>query len=278
MHRTTHAALALSLLTAPALASPVLTETFESTDVGAFPASPWHDIGTAAFPAPELPTGAVIDTTGLDGSPTRAFQVFQRRTTSQGIIADIDHATHHRVEADLRVDIHPTPVRFGDWTAAMGFFDQSGPAVDINAEPQGVVYVYQQKWHFYGSTVPSNNINIALSDTPVEAGAWYRVSLDADTATGHFTVTVRDAAGALVLDRAIDIPGFSAEFGLYNRVAVFDGEYSGRAATPGQFSADNIAYTPAPGGLSASLTLALAAAPRRRRARGHPPLAQPLAD
>lgn len=259
MHRIPAVALAVSA--AHAFAGPAFTETFESITPGAFPGSPWRDIAGSAVPSPQTPTGQVIDTTGADGSPTRAFQIFQTHGTSQGLIANIDPAASHRIEADLRVDLHPTPPRFGNWTAAMGFFQEEGPPIDINAEPQGVVYVYREKWYFYGATSPSNHINVVLGQTPVTAGAWYRVALETDTQTGAFLVTVHDAQGQQLIDASVAIPNFSPAMGAYNRVAIFDGEYAGPAATAGRFSADNIRYVPTP----APLALLAIAAIRRRR-------------
>ena len=241
-----------------------IMESFETFSPGSFPGGIWRDIGTVASPTPDIPTGQVIDTIGPSGAATRAFQVFQRRSASQGIIADIDPASHHRVSADLRVDIHPTPVRFANWTSAMGFFQETTPAADINNQPQTVVYVYDRKWYFYGATSPAASINLKLSDLVVLAGVWYNATLEADTATGSCRVVVSGFGGTVLLDRVVSIPGFNPDFGRYNRVAVFDGEYAPSAATPGQFSADNIAYVPAPGSISAILVMA-GAWPRRRR-------------
>lgn len=249
------------LLTAPALAQP-FTEDFESADVGSFPPSPWRDIASSVIPAPPTPTGEVIETVGLAGTTTRAFQVYQLSSASQGIIADIGVSAKHRVEADLRVDHHPSPVNFGDWTAAMGFFNQRSPA-DINAEPQGVVYVYNSRWYFYGALTPGNAVNIELASVPVVAGDWYHVALDADTTSGTFTVTVRDDVGDQLLNRTVTLFNPSPDLLAFNRVAIFDGEYSGRPATAGQFTADNIAYLPSPAVPAAFVVIALRALRRR---------------
>ncbi|MBX3388330.1 MAG: hypothetical protein KF691_02615 [Phycisphaeraceae bacterium] len=222
------------------------SENFESFPVGSFPGGRWRDIGTSALPHPAMPTGQVIDTIGRSGQETRAFQVFQTRTTSQGLITEIALADTHKVEADLRVDIHPTPVRFGNWTAAMGFFDESGPATDINNEPQGVVYVYQQRWYFYGYTGVGNPVNLSLGTADVVAGTWYHVALGVDTRTGAFDIKVFGEADQLLIDRQVTLSGYSPSLGRYNRVAVFDGEYAPQSATAGQFSVDNIQYVPTP--------------------------------
>lgn len=261
-HRALASVALLALASVSARAD--IVETFEAFSPGSFPGGIWRDIGTVASPTPDLPTGQVIDTIGPSGATTRAFQVFQRRSASQGIIADIDLASHHRVSADLRVDIHPTPVRFANWTSAMGFFQESTPAADINNQPQAVVYVYDRKWYFYGATSPASSINLKLSDLAVLSGVWYNATLETDTVTGSCRVVVSGFGGTVLLDRVVNIPGFNPDFGRYNRVAVFDGEYAPSPATPGQFSADNIAYVPAPGSISAILMMT-GAWPRRRR-------------
>lgn len=254
--------LALSAVATGCSAGPAWSDNFESYAPGSFPGGRWRDFGTAAVPVPALPTGTVIQTTGMTGSSTRAFQVSQRSGRSQGLIADIEHADTHRFEADLRVDIHPTPARFGDWTAAMGYFKESDPSTDINFEPQGIVYVYNQRWWFYGSTGVGNPTNMQLGTASVAAGVWYHVSLGVDTRNGVFNVQISNAAQTLI-SRQVAISGYIASTGRYNRVGIYDGEYSGQSATPGQFSADNVSYIPAPG--TAAALLGFGAVRRRRR-------------
>ena len=252
---------ALSAAAVGCSAGPAWSDSFESYAPGSFPGGRWRDFGTEAVPVPPLPTGTVTQTTGMNGSSTRAFQVYQRSGRSQGIIADIDHADTHRFEADLRVDLHPTPSRFDDWTAALGYFKESDPAADINFEPQGIVYVYNQRWWFYGATGFGNPTNIQLGSAVVTAGTWYHVSLGVDTRTGVFNVQISDAAQTLI-NRQVGISGYIASTGRYNRVGIYDGEYSGQSATPGQFSADNVSYVPTPATAAALLGLGVV---RRRR-------------
>ncbi len=243
-------------------AGAAIVDTFESYVPGTFPGGAWRDIGTSADPSPDMPTGQVIETTGPDGAPTRAFQVHHRRTTSQGLIADIDVADRHRVRASLRVDVHPTPPRVGDWTSAMGFFQEDGPPIDINREPQGVVYVYDGTWYFYGATRSTNFINVRISDVLVMSDVWYDVTLEADTATGEFAIRVSDIGGSVLVDTSVAIPNFEPARGLYNRVAVFDGEYTTGTTAPGQFTVDNLHYVPSPG---AAMLLLLGASRRATR-------------
>lgn len=258
---------ALVLALAARHAGAVIVDTFESYVPGTFPGGVWRDIGTSAIPSPDMPTGQVIETIGPDGAATRAFQVYHRRTTSQGLIANIDVADRHRVRASLRVDIHPAPPRIGDWTGAMGFFQEDGPPVDINREPQGVVYVYDRTWYFYGATRPSNFINVQISDVLVLPGVWYDVSLEADTATGEFAIRVADFGGSVLVDTSVTIPNFELARGLYNRVAVFDGEYTAGSSAPGQFSVDNLTYVPSPGAVVLLLIGASRRATRREASR-----------
>lgn len=248
-----------------ACAGPAFDDDFDSYAVGQFPGGVWQDMGTYASPAPPIPSGEVIDTIGRDGQATRAFRVFQTLTTSQGLIAPIDEASTHHVEADLRVDAHPDPAKYLDWTAAVGLFDTHDHAADINAESQGVLYVYQERWWFYGQAGRRHTINTQLADAPVVAGEWYRVSLSADTRTGEFALSVLDASGASVVDARVAIPGYAPALGRYDRLCVFDGEYATQPVTPGQFTVDNVAYTPAPGAAAALLVAGALGAGRARR-------------
>jgi hypothetical protein len=182
-------------MTVAASAGPI-TDDFESYAVGSFPSATWLDMSIATNPPLPAPTGSVIQTNGRDGLPTRAFQVSLTSGSSQGLIAEIAPGRHHMVSADMRVDVHqPTP-RFGNWEAAIGFFNDRGTPADINTEPQAVVYVYQQRWWFYAVSNPSrSSYNVQLSDVPVAAGDWFGVSFAIDALTGDAHVSIVDAAG-----------------------------------------------------------------------------------
>ncbi|MBK7405930.1 MAG: hypothetical protein IPJ41_15245 [Phycisphaerales bacterium] len=108
---------AVALCTA-AHAGPVLDD-FESYEVGGLPGAPWEDIADSILhPTLPAPTGQIITTLGRDGAATQAYQIFQERGTSQGIITSILPSVRPRVGADLRVDAHPSPRRYGNWTSA----------------------------------------------------------------------------------------------------------------------------------------------------------------
>lgn len=245
-----------------------IVETFESSATGQLPGAPWSDISTAIdHPTVASPTGSVIETTGPSAALTRAFQISVARGTSQGIIAPITPQPIHHVAAAIRIDRHPSPAYYGDWNASLGFIQDRPVATDINQNPQAVVYVYLERWYFFGATnFSSNFVNIELGPAPVVTGEWYHVELAADTTIGSFTIDVRDQSGAVQVDRTVSVPNWKMSLGAYNRLAAFDGDYSGKAAQSGQFTIDDIVYSPSPGASLAMGAVAVVALTRRRRA------------
>lgn len=249
-----------------AAGAPVLSDDFEGHPLGQFPGSPWVDV-SEMIANPTLPanTGAVIETTGADGHTTQAYQIGTGKGTSTGILADVGTRRVHSISADMRIDQLPARNNLLVWTSALGLFQDSA-AADLNFGPQAVVYVSLGKWHLYiaNGLGTANSSNTLLSNELVSEGVWYGVSLTADTQTGEFQVSVHAADGSLAIDRTIDFgAGWDQEQGAYHRIAAFDGEYT-TTATPGQFTVDNIVYTPAPG-VAGVLGLAALGYARRRR-------------
>ncbi len=245
-----------------ALASP-FADDFESSAVGAFPSANWLDLHEFTVPGDGMPSGQVISTTGRDGSQTNAFQIDQRRTTSQGLLRTIDRGPTHSLSADLRIDAHPTPVRGGNWTGGMGFFNQTDPDADINQQAQAVIYSQNNQWFFYGSNTPSD-FQITALGAQANAGEWYSISMVVDAILGSFDISILDESGASVVDQTVVFNRFNPDAGAFNCIAFFDGEYDPRFAEAGQFTVDNVNYVPAPAG-AAALMAGLALSTRRRR-------------
>lgn len=255
---------ALVALSRGAWAGPVFGDDFEAYEVGSLPGAPWEDIADSIRnPTLPAPTGQIIGTTGPGGLTTQAYQIFQAKGTSQGIIVPFAPASTVAAEADMRVDIHPSPTRFSNWTSALGLF-QDLDLSDINNCPQAVVYVYDERWYFFGATNPNQHfVNELLSDAPVLAGEWHHVGLVADTQTGEFSIRITDESGLVDIDRTVQLPGWDPSLGRYDRLAAFDGEYARGAVTPGQFTVDNISLVPGPG--SSVVLAAMGMVVRRRR-------------
>lgn len=256
--------LGLSIACACVRGAPILMEDFEAQTVGAFPGSPWVDVSTM-IDAPTLPsgTGSVIETTGIDGGSTRAYQIAQASGTSTGILAEVGARRRHSLSADVRIDHLPSRNSLLVWTGGLGLFQESA-ASDLNFGPQAVVYVAGRRWYLYVANGPgsSNSRNVQLSSQAVAENLWYSVSLEADTLTGEFRVSVRAADGSLTVDRGVAFgDAWDPAQGAFHRVAAFDGEYA-TTATAGQFTVDNVAYAPSPAGALALCTLLLG---RRRR-------------
>jgi hypothetical protein len=259
-------ALGLGCLSAVAAGSPLLSDDFEAQALGAFPGDPWRDV-SEMIASPTLPpnTGSVIETTGADGTLTRAYQIDTGTGTSTGLLADVGTRRVHSISADMRIDQLPARNNLQVWTSALGLFQESA-AADLNFGPQAVVYASRGRWYCYiaNGLGSSNSLNTLLSSDAVREGLWYGVSLTADTLTGSFHVTVEAADGSLAIDQDIEFgPSWNPAQGAYHRIAAFDGEYT-TTATPGQFTVDNIVYTPAPGA-ACVLVLASVGYARRRR-------------
>lgn len=243
-------------------------EDFESFSPGSFPTTPWFDAADrVASPTIPTPTGSVISTTGIDGSPTRAFRINNDRGTSAGLMRTIEESEKHVVAADVRIDEHASSYPFNVWTGAVGLVQDAGLS-DFNFGPQAIVFVYQQNWYFfaYNSVGGSGFVNVRLSSELVEQGAWYRVGLEADTGSGLFSVSVERADGSTLAERAIQYPNWNPAFGRFDTLAVFDGEYA-PVASGGQFSVDNIRYGVPTPGVPAALLVACTFARRRSRQR-----------
>ncbi len=258
--------LAAAVVGSTAHAAPFVDH-FDSYTPGQMPGGPWADISTSiSAPTVPSPTGAIIETTGAYGNPTRAFQITRATGTSQGIISPIDLAADHSLTADIRIDAHPSREVYGNWNAAFGFIQDRGVASDINVNPQGLVYVYQQKWWFFGATVfGGNSTEVLLSNALIQPGDWYHVSLNADTTSGQFHISIVDALGEIQVDQNVAIPNWNPLLGRYNRIAAFDGDYAGASVTSGQFTIDNVNYIPQPAVATILLPALLVASRRRPR-------------
>ena len=171
-----------------------LSDDFESYDVGSLPGTPWQDISTRIDnPTIPAPTASVINTTGADGSPTRAVQIVDERGTSSGIFADIQPADHHVFRMDVRID------QFSDvqgaWPGGIGLL-QDENAADFNGDPQAVLYAWQdRRWHLFiknsPAGAPNSSFDLLLAGLPrINVGRWYTLELEVDTQAGAFNASV----------------------------------------------------------------------------------------
>lgn len=270
MRPTTSRALALAAIAALPIThahADLINDDFESDTVGQLPGSPWHDIAERAVDMPvPSPTLTVIETTDAHGNPTRGVQTSAVKGTN-GAFLPIDHARHHTVSMDVRID--QAPATNQGWPIAVGFIKDAGVGSgDVNANPQALIYGWNnQRWRFFvsqGQDLPA--IDFAMAGLPYEIGAWYRFTITVDTELGLFRATVADAATGQIRNVAnLTHASWNPERGMYDAITLFDGE-SANSTTTGQATIDNVSYVPAPG---AALTIgACSAALMMRRRRG----------
>ena len=96
---------------------------------------------------------------------------------------------------------------------------------------------------------------------------WYRLTLEVDTATGIFDVSITDlASGAVLADVSLAYTGWDQSFGLYDAISINDGEYGSDPGTIGNMATiDNVVHVPAPGPLVILLGGSVLGVRRRRR-------------
>lgn len=224
---------------------------FESYDVGELPGAPWLDISTRIDnPTVPSPSALVVDTTGPDGSPTKAVQIVDEIGTSSGVLSEIAHADRHVMRMDVRIDQFSDAS--GAWPGGIGFLQDEG-AADFNGDPQAVLYAWQdRRWHLFIKNAPASStsgIDMLITGAPrIRPGTWYTLELKVDTQIGEFDASVFDAAsGDLLGQQSFSFPNWDPQFGEFDALAAFDGEGGATGGTFGGVSTyDNVSYIPAP--------------------------------
>ncbi len=212
--------------------SPFL-EDFEAYTADQPAPPPWIDIafrvdGTSV-PAPSI---LVVDTTGPDGLPTRAYRNINAVGDNSGAYAPFAEARYHRLSTDVRIDQftnNPAP-HFG-WPSAIGFTHDTGQP-DIDADPQVLVYAWlDRQWYLFlgGVGMPSRNLRIITP--PIVEGEWVRVSIQLDTLTGRTDAWIDDADGNRLGQRSTTPTPWETEVGEFDGIVLFDGE--GGVGQPG---------------------------------------------
>lgn len=242
------ATLVLGACLAPAAhATDSLVTDFETDAPGALPGTPWRDVvELVGKPNVPSPTAVVIDTLDPWGEPTRAVQTVESVGTSQGIWFPADLGPNPDLRVRVRID------QFGSadqvtWPMAVGFTANVSEG-DLNNEPQAVVYAYNDaRWYIFilpGGGLPA--VNGMFQAPPIELGQWYRIRLQADLATGAFTVRIRNAQNnAFLGGGTVTVPGWDPQLSPYDGVAFFDGDYE--STGPGSMATiDDIIFNPPP--------------------------------
>lgn len=227
------------------------SDDFESYDVGSLPGTTWLDISTRIDnPTVPAPSALVVDTTGPDGSSTKAVRIVDAIGTSSGVLAEIARADRHVMRMDVRIDQFSDAS--GTWPGGIGFLQDEG-AADFNGDPQAVLYAWQdRRWHLFIKNGPAGSpsgIDMLITGAPrIRPGLWYTLKLEVDTLTGEFDASVFNAAsGDLLGQQSFSFPNWDPRFGDFDALAAFDGEGGASGGTVGGVSTyDNMSYIPAP--------------------------------
>lgn len=248
-----------------------VSDTFESYTVGQPPAGSWLDASEwITNPSNPGPTALVIETTDAGGATTRAVQIQDGIGTSGGIIGRVNYSTVQRFETDLRLDQQGDGSQ-PNWIAAAGFLQETVQD-DFNWMPQAFIYATKNSRRFRlyvrnedGQSGASQDFGLGVHSWSFDT--WYRLSMEVDTSTGIFAVSITDlASGAVLSDVSRTYSGWNQAFGRYDAISVNDGEYGSDPGTIGNMATiDNILHVPAPGALAVVLGGAVLGGCRRRR-------------
>jgi hypothetical protein len=241
----------------------IISDDFESYEVGSFPGGQWHDIfGRSVGSSAEAPTMSIIETTDAHGNATRAAQTHREGGTN-GLYADIDDSSIHNLSMDVRIDAMPTANT--GWPVGVGYSRYSGEG-DVNANPHAVIYAWAGRvWNLFIKPGEGRDpVDLRITGSNFTVGTWYNVSLNVNSETGEFQAEIHNAeTGNLVNSLTHTYVGWDSSVDRFNSITVFDG---GNESSPSQSQStiDNIDYTPTPS--SATLLLGgLALGSRRRR-------------
>ncbi|MEM7157666.1 MAG: hypothetical protein AAF799_32800 [Myxococcota bacterium] len=226
-----------------------LDESFESVLIGEQPGEPWSDVVSRIDdPSVVSPTAVVIATDDPDGESTQALQLTDAIGTSQGLLAPISDGNRHQVAANVRIDQFSDATTGTTWPIAVGF-TQDDDTGDLNDDPHAVVMVAADgTWHLQikNGSVGANVLDAAIPAAAVEEGRWYRVMLEVDADQGSFHALVFDPTTDESLgEHTVFVPGWDIDFGRYDALAFYDGEYDTEDSTQGgQASIDDVLYEP----------------------------------
>lgn len=233
-------------IVASALHAQIITDDFESHQVGSFPGGDWNDITDRTVGSPALsPTMSIIQTTDAHGNPTNAVQTNQEPGTNGFYQYVSPEVPFHHVSMDVRVDsMHSTNA---GWPVSVGYSRYLGED-DVNANPQALIYAWTGRvWNLF--IAPGNGrpaVDLRMSGPQFALGRWYTVSLDVDVQTGMFEAKVFDAlSGNLVNSLSHTYAQWDPEIDSFTSITSFDG---GNVNSPlqGQTTIDNVEYSSTP--------------------------------
>jgi hypothetical protein len=246
MNTTRIACVIASAIVASTLHAQIISDDFETYEVGSFPGADWQDIvdRTVGSPA-QADSMAIIETTDANGDPTRALQTNQEPGTN-GLYHDIStSALIQRLSMDVRVDsMHSAN---SGWPVGVGYSRYLGQD-DVNANPHAVIYAWTGRvWNLF-ITMGNNRppVDLRLAGPQFIVGEWYTLTLDVDVTTGAFEAKVFDAqTGDLLNSVSHTYAQWDPETDAFNSITQFDGG-NVNSTLQGQSTIDNVEYSSIP--------------------------------
>lgn len=259
-----------ALMLAGASASAGVVDNFEGYQLGNAPAGIWQDASSFIdSPTNPGPTVSVISTSDAEGNATQAVQIQDGLGTSGGIIGHVGLSNVQRFETDLRLDQRGNGSN-PNWISAAGFIQETDQT-DFNWMPQAFVYATKNsnRFRLYVRNQDGQNgqaRDFGLGSRSWSLDTWYRITLEVDTETGVFDISITDKeTGEVLMDGSRTYNGWDADFGHYDHISINDGEYGSNLGTVGNMATiDNVSYVPAPGAMGFMTIMCLAGTRRRR--------------
>lgn len=232
----------------------VISEDFESYEIGEFPKGSWNDIIDVSIPktAPS-PSATIIETIDHTGNKIKAIQFQRGVTTSCGFYKKIDNREGeiYKIEATMKVNHWSNSSRpfFTDWAVAFGMFSiydgydfNAGPQLTFVTQPVSdnlVVYALRSDVKAY-----NEYFNIEFEDK-VKLDTWYNITLELNNKTGLVKTKLIEAkSGNAIHKKETQIPNWDSEkSGNYNFVGAWDGEYNTDATLGNQVTISKFSLT-----------------------------------
>ncbi len=224
-----------------------LNEDFEAYAPGTFPSPPWQDIGLLdpTPPNPPNPSATVEVTTDAVGEQTQVLEIFKDiGGPTQGIYQIVGESCYFRVAADVRIEQWADPPKganpAADWAACVSLVQISDQ--DIALSPDTSIYAASltHGWRVFSFGTAGTISDFSLN-TPITIGRWYRVQMELETASGDIGLKIWDlSSDTLLLDNSTVLPGWTAEDGHYDAVAVSEGELSEGLTQANRAVVDNV--------------------------------------
>jgi hypothetical protein len=245
------AAASLALFTGSAGAQTFAGDDFETVPSSSFPNCPWLDVGLINLerPNPPIPSALVESVVTTRGVHTQALKTIPAIAQTQGAYLLIPVSSVYTVAADVRIDQFSDNSAFetSDWPMQVGVGKLEGDT-NLAFTPQVGIYVASrtQGWRFYADGVGEAFADVDL-EAVAEIGVWYHVEMEFNAVTGsaHSQIT-NLVTDTVVVDRTDQIPGWTPQDGVFDRLMLIDGELTPETTIPNIAVVDNVTIETTP--------------------------------